>query len=514
LKFCEKLDFLMNISNTTNSALSLYINLDASHISRLRRGKRSAVKDENSLRLMSEYFSKHCTDAYQCKAIADMLGIDFHTLDKTNSSELIMRWLMDEKNENAKRIEGFLNQISKISAQPIASESANIPSTKTTTADTEIYFGLEGKRLAVECFLSEVLDQEQPQTLLLYSDEPTGWMTEAREFAAKWAQLMVQVLSQGNRIKIIHTVSRDLDEMLHAISQWIPLYMSGLIEPYYYPKKRDGVFKRTLFIAPGTAALTSSTTGDMINQAAHFYTRNKEAVWALAKEFHQYLSLCSPLMKIFTSHETISYINTLVEFEKEKGNCIILTESLSLLTMPEAIASNFIPRIKDKQLNVNELAKNRTTSFQQQLKDHSFFEIIRIFDCDQIKNREVRIASSDMLSNEASYYTLETYLSHLENIQHLMNTYQNFNVYLTKKPIESRYMVYVKEDLGAVVAKSSMTPIAFALNESNLTAGFWDYLISLIGEKAYRYPNRKDNSDKLNAYIHRLRRCSERENFT
>jgi len=75
-------------------------------------------------------------------------------------------------------------------------------------------------------------------------------------------------------------------------------------------------------------------------------------------------------------------------------------------------------------------------------------------------------------------------------------------------------MVYVKEDLGAVVAKSSMTPIAFALNESNLTAGFWDYLISLIGEKAYRYPNRKDNSDKLNAYIHRLRRCSERENFT
>jgi hypothetical protein len=29
---------------------------------------------------------------------------------------------------------------------------------------------------------------------------------------------------QGNKIKIIHTISRDLDEMLNAISQWMPLY--------------------------------------------------------------------------------------------------------------------------------------------------------------------------------------------------------------------------------------------------------------------------------------------------
>ncbi len=507
MQFYEKLDFLMNITNTTNSALSLYINLDSSHISRLRRGKRSAVKDENSLRLMAEFFTRRCINDYQRKALAGMLGIDFHSLDTTNSSQFIMRWLMDEKKEEAKKVESFLNQISNISARPLTSEPANILPTDASTADTEIYFGLEGKRLAVECFLSEVIAQEQLQTLLLYSDEPTDWMTADREFAAKWATLMVHVLSKGNRIKIIHTVSRDLDEMLHAISQWMPLYMSGLIEPFYYPKKRDGIFKRTLFITPNTAAVTSSTTGNMINNAANFYTKNKKAIWALTEEFNQYISLCSPLIKIFTPHEKTSYINTLQEFEKEKGNCIIITESLSLLTMPEAVASSFIPRIIDKTLNYDELAKNRIASFQQQLQDNSFFEIIRIFDGEKIKNGEVNISSSDMLSGEKAYYTLEEYIAHLESIQGLMNIYSNYNVYLTKEPIESRYMVYVKENLGAVIAKTSEPSVALAFNESNLTAGFWDYLRSLIGEKAYRYPDKKESIDKLCEYISSLKQC-------
>jgi len=507
LQFYEKLDFLMNISNTTNSALSSYINLDASHISRLRRGKRSAVKDENSLRLMAEFFTRRCIDDYQRKALADMLGIDFLSLDTTNSSQFIMRWLKDEKNEEAKKIESFLNQISSISARPTASEPPNILPTVTSTTDTEIYFGLEGKRLAVEYFLSDVLAQKQSQTLLLYSDEPTDWMIADRGFMAKWAALMGKVLSKGNRVKIIHTVSRDLDEMLNAISQWMPLYMSGLIEPYFYPKKKDGIFKRTLFIAPNTSAITSSTTGDMINKAANFYIKNKETIWALTEEFNQYISLCNPLMKIFTPYEKASYIDTLLEFEKEKGNCIIITESLSLLTMPEAVASSFRHRIMDKDLNYNELVENRRESFQQQLQDDSFFEIIRIFDGEKIKNGEVKISSSDMLNGEESYYTLEEYISHLENIQHLMNTYPNFNIYLTEEPIESRYMVYVKENLGAIIAKTSAPSVAFAFNESNLTAGFWDYLISLISEKAYRYPNKKESSDKLSEYISSLNRC-------
>ncbi len=505
MQFYEKLDFLMKISNTTNSALSLYVCLDASHISRLRRGKRSAVKDKNSLRLMADYFSRHFVDDYQRKALAEMLDVDFLSLDTNNSSELILRWLIDDKKEESKTIETLLTKLFNISTPVKAPAMINLPSIDFPKSDTEIYYGLDGKRLAVGYFLSEVLIQEQSQTLLLYSDEPTDWMSADREFAAKWTALMGQVLSKGNRIKIIHTVSRDLDEMLHAISQWMPLYMSGLIEPYYYPKKRDGVFKRTIFIAPNTSAVISSSTGDMINKAANFYIKNKAAIGALMEEFYQYISLCSPLMKIFTLNEREAYINTLLEFEKEKGNCIIISESISLLTMPEAVASSVIPRIMNTRIDFTELAKKRMVNFQKQLEFSSFTEIIRMHNVEKIVNGEIKIASSDILNGEATYYTLEEYIIHLENLWTLQNNYQGFNVLLTEEPIESRYMIYVKENLGAIIAKTSAPYVVLAFNESNLTAGFWDYLKSLIGNKSYRYPDKKENSDKLIEYINRLR---------
>lgn len=34
--------------------------------------------------------------------------------------------------------------------------------------------------------------------------------------------------------------------------------MTGAIEPFYYPQKREGLFNRTMFISTGKAALTAS----------------------------------------------------------------------------------------------------------------------------------------------------------------------------------------------------------------------------------------------------------------
>ena len=91
--------------------------------------------------------------------------------------------------------------------------------------------------------------------------------------------------------------------MLSAINQWMPLYMSGAIEPYFYPKKRDGIFKRTLFVAPETAAVISNSVVDQVYSAANILYRDRDAVTSFAEEFQQYLRLCRPLMRVFTLRE-------------------------------------------------------------------------------------------------------------------------------------------------------------------------------------------------------------------
>jgi hypothetical protein len=66
-------------------------------------------------------------------------------------------------------------------------------------------------------------------------------------------------------------------------------------------------------------------------------------------------------------------------------------------------------------------------------------------------------------------------------------------------------MVYAKEDLGAIIAKTSAPSVVLAVNETNLTAAFWDFLSNKIDEKGYQRPNKAEEIKKLKGYIQRIR---------
>ena len=167
-------------------------------------------------------------------------------------------------------------------------------------------------------FLKKVLENNTASSVLLFSDEPMDWLTENKEFEKKWKSMMMELARSGKRIKIIHSLGRNLDEMLTGIAEWMPLYMTGTIEPYYYPRKKDGIFRHTLFLAPGISAVSSRLVAGMDGDKAVFYIKNQAGINALENEFYSYLRLCKPLMKIFVSTDAKEYLKLIEEFE---GNC-------------------------------------------------------------------------------------------------------------------------------------------------------------------------------------------------
>jgi hypothetical protein len=507
MQFHEKLDFLMNMTKTSNSALGQKVKLDASHISRLRRGQRGAIKDKATLAAMADYFARSCTSEYQRKALADMLNLSQPALEGDQLAESILKWLAHETKEETDAVGVFLDGFMNLnqSKERRAAPKIKAPPLSLPPEEISIYYGIDGKRQAARFFLSEVMAQSRPRTLLLYSDEATDWMTADREFAAQWAQLMKGVLAKGNRIKIIHTVSRDLDEMLKAIGQWMPLYMTGAIEPYYYPKIRDGVYKRTLFVAPGLSAVVSSSVGQMADQAANLLFRNQDAADAFAEEFNQYLLQCKPLMKVFTFKDDARYFDTLLDFEKEACDAMIKTESLSLLTMPEALSTRTMSRIGMAERPLIDYQRQRTNILANHLQTHRFTEIIPIFPLEKIKNNMVKVSLSDMMNGGSLYYTREEYLEHLEHLVYLAQTYERFHIHLIEGLPESNYTVYAKEDLGAIIAKTSAPPVVLAVSETNMSAAFWDFLREMIGEKDYLNPNQHEETKKLLKYIQKIK---------
>jgi hypothetical protein len=510
LPFHEKLNLLMNITNTTNSTLAHSVSLDASFVSRLRRGTRCPSKNENYIKPIALFLAKHISEEYQKAALSDTLNIPLKNIpnDVKTLSDLIYRWFFDQSLHDVATVQGFIDTLTHpdFKKTPVGNNInvGNYP--KSNKIDTLVFYGIEGKQSAALEFLSLIANSQNPQTLLLFSDEDIEWLTSNRDFIAKWSILLMQIASKGNKIKIIHTVGRDLSEMLSAIKQWLPLYMTGAIEPYYYPKKRDGIFQRTLFIAPDTAAVVSGSVGKKIDNTANFLFKDKKTILALADEFYNYFSLCRPLMKILTASETQKFFATLWEFEGEDSDTLITTDTLSTITMPSKVFSSIIARIKTNSKN-NFLSKQelRIKNFENSLQNHKFTEAINIPDLEEVLLGKVKIAFSDMFGEAELFYTIEEFISHLENIIRLLKEYKNFHVTLKSDNNISGFMLYVKEDVGVLVAKTSMPSVMFAINESNLTAAFWDYMEPII-RNSKKSPSEKANTiAKLEKIVQKLK---------
>jgi hypothetical protein len=509
MTFAEKLDLLMTITNTSNSLLARNISIDASFISRLRRGVRTPARNVNYIQAMAEYFARNCTAEFQKAALREAIKNRslFQLQEMNNVEELLKKWLREEDSDRSGSIGKLINGVSHFQfkkPEPAAPFDLGKSHCK-NVSNVKVFYGTKGKQDAVLIFLSLVLQSKNRQTLLLYSDEDMGWLTGNREFTLKWSSMLDQAIRRGNRIKIIHTVDRGLDEMLSAIREWVPLYMTGSIEPYYYPRIRDGLFRRTLFIAPDTAAISSGTVGNSTDNAANFLFTNEKTIKALIEEYNDLLSRCRMLMRIFTPHSNDEYLSLLSEFEDEKKDSIIKTDTLTNITMPLGVVERILARTESScSKRLLPYQKNRIKKFLAGLQKNYFTEIISLPDPENILAGKVIVNFSDMLNESLLFYTPGEYQQHLQNIIRLLKTYDNYHVHLTSDNHLDGSMIYVREDLGVLFGKTLPPSFIFAINESKMTTAFWDYMNLLIKRESKYKMNRNYTIAELETMVARL----------
>lgn len=521
MTFAEKLDLLMKITNTSNILLSRNIAMDASFISRLRRGNRTPAKNVTYLQSMADYFARNLRTDYQKTGLWE--AIKQSSLIQPSETELlkpleiiVYEWLNEKESPAADSINAFLDDIInfqfKKTEPPADVEIDKVPDI--VVKEVDVFYGVEGKQAAVLTFLSLIVKSKSPQTLLLYSDEDMEWLTSKREFTAQWASLMSQLLRKGNRIKIIHSTNRNFDEMMTGIKRWVPLYMTGAIEPYYYPKNKDRLFRQTLFIAPDTpVAVTSSSVGNGTKNAANFLFTNNETVKALSEEYHDFLHLCRPLMHISTPANKKEYLTLLSEFEDEKTNTVLKADGLTGITMPLSVINSIMTRIeKSEREHFFSYHQKRLEMFLADIQKYSFTAICSMSNPEQILAGEVAVNFSDTLSGTSLFYTPDEYLQHLYNIIHLLETYDNFSICFTNDTHLEGVIVYVREDVGVLVVKTLSPSVAFAINENNITAAFWNYFQILLNKGLHSTTNRNHTLAKLKEFTDRIEEMNAAQN--
>lgn len=473
--FHEKLDFLMRLSGTKNSALGRALNFDASYISRIRTGTRGLPKHQPFLTPAAEYFARNLTEPYQRRWAADRInpGRPWPE-DREEAAVLIATWLQAADLREESPVTGFLSGVSglpSLSHSGLSRGRQAVDVSPGSAGERMYFYGNAGKREAVEEFLSELCQLGTPQTLLLHSDEDMTWLYEDPDFARRWSALLLRLLAQGGRIRIIHAIGRGLEDMLEAIVKWMPLYMIGTIEPYYCPRIRDGIYRRTLFIAKGHTALLSDSIGEGASGTVNIFIRDVRAVAALEEEFDRYFALCRPLMRIYPQGQGAEYFAALSGFEHRVGSMIRAGEAPSLATVPEEVTARLAERGGEWLLRRSR--DSREAMERAFARGDPVTEILRLPPPEKVMAGGVCVPLSD-LAGPPVFYTAEEFCAHLRAVLARLEE-EGYRVVLSDE-VPENIAIYAREDAGVMVAHTLPPGTVFHMEAPGMTAAFWEYL--------------------------------------
>ena len=293
--FGRKLSRLTELAGISSVNLSKAVNIDPSYLSRMRTGKRLPGGNSRVLEDICSVLIKKITEKQRLSELAGIMGENMGNF--STEPEHLSAWLMNVSEEAYKvSVDRLIQRIGTLSPE-ITAPIPPVPQEviESVACDESLqYRGTDGLRKAVTRFLLSA--EKRGSTLWLYSDQSMDWMSGS--YNALWQSLLASALSRGVKIRIIHDIERGTAEMLNAISSWLPLYMTGMIEPYYCTLPSDSRFGCTMFLEPGFACIEGFCVRGTESECEYHYVTDSEQLEVREREYSRLMEMSRRLVEI------------------------------------------------------------------------------------------------------------------------------------------------------------------------------------------------------------------------
>ena len=509
----NKLDFLMTLTGTRNSVLSKAISFDPSYISRIRTGSRSLPRTPQFADPVAAYFSRNLRTESQKLLLRSEIcpGEPFPETPEA-LQEAICRWLISEDIPAPDSIGNFILHFSSmaVSGLPVPSAAGassfpeelkkRIEALEETADPAGYYYGNNGKREAVELFLGKLCLSGRPHSLLLFSDEDMSWLYEDPAFAARWAAMLFHLLKTGSTIQIPHNITRSSEEMFAACQNWLPLYMTGAISPWYCPIPRDGIYRRSLFIAAGHSALISSSVRNLSEGMLNLLIDDRTAIRALEAEFRNFLNLCRPLMHVHNAQDIPGFFRSLRALESEPCSIITAQPIPSFFTMPHAVIRSILKRHPLPELSLRH--QSSCAGFRNVMrKGFHYTEVIHLPSPEQVKEGRFRLPMCDLFGEPDFFLTPEDLTKQLLHAIHLLLQEPAYHIILSER-IPDNVLIHVQEGGDALLTCAQPPTTAFAITQRDMSAALYRYIRAAA--EAEGPESREKTIRRLREYIRKL----------
>ena len=372
-KFGQRFSAILDLAEFSNVRFGKLLSIDPSYISRFRNGLRTPVSNSKLTEKICRVLYSRFKDQKRLSNLARLMNISPENLhNDTDWEKELYSWLfLSDDSTVSSFVVGMVDQIGSFSADiikpPLSFET--VVDKRALGDNQSLYHGITGLQTAVLRFLGNVIERKE-KDLYLFSDQNIDWITADKAFQQKWMSLMIQCVTSGVKIHIIHNIERNLTEIGEAIRSWLPLYPSGQIESFYLDGQKNTNFSTTLFLCPGYACIYGHNVVGTENKSGNYLYETEPEKINLCRQFFDTL--------LGKAHRLIRLCKTadFLQFETGSSDITVLSSCPTVFSMPENLFSEFFnhSELLVEASDANDIYKQMKRFFENALLSGHFHE--------------------------------------------------------------------------------------------------------------------------------------------
>lgn len=420
----ENFNALIEVMGLSVAKLCRCANYDPSAIFRFRRGERQPAEPEQFAAAVASYVSREMDGPAQREVAAALLGCAAEDLgDRAAYCRRVQDWLLGSHAPREDSVSRFLTKLDEFDLnayiRSVHFDELKVPVAPFQLPTSRSYSGLRQMMDSELDFMKAAVLSRSTEPVFLYSDMPMTEMAQDPEFPKKWMFGMALLLKKGLRLQIIHNIDRNLPEMMLGLESFIPMYMTGQIEPYYFKAPQGGVFLHFLRVS-GTAALTGEAVSGHHSEGRYYLTNSRAEVAYYRRRADALLENAKPLMEIYRADGASRLNAFLLADSRTPGRRRCVLSAPPLYTADPAFLTAVLQRHDvpaPDQERILTHAKGRREQAETILRDNEMVLALPRLTEEAFERYPMSLPLSGSFYERDIPYTYQEYLEHIDQTE-------------------------------------------------------------------------------------------------
>lgn len=471
----QKLDILLRELDINISRIAAFLHYDPSYLSKIRTGKRNPAHQQQFIEKICEYVASNYKDEQDRKKVTYLIQCNEDEItDSSLYRKKLREWLNSSMPDGVDYVSAFLRKVDSFNLddyiRAIHFDSFKVPKVPFQLPVSRHYYGLKEMREGELDFLKHTVLSKSMKPLYICSDMPVEDMAADEDFAKKYMFGLAMVLKKGLHIHIIHDVERPMKDMMLGLENWVPLYMTGQISPYYLKGVQNRVYSH-LHYCSGQVAMTGDCISGHHDLAHYYLTSRKEEVSISQKNMEFLLKKAHPLMDIYREERKKELHASLLENAGKEGRRRRVLAVPDLGVLPKKLLEEILERnhvVLNEKTVILESYKRSATCLETILKHSVVEDEVSVLSEAEYEKYPLVLPLAECFLEKDIRLTYEEYHACIGAAENYAKANENYQFNLTKIKGFHNIQITCFEGKWCMISKNRAPAIHFVIHHPKL----------------------------------------------